>query len=77
MQRFRLVRVQPCGPPGDLTFLSSLASDGSPVFTANRSSALLMSWTDFVSAASTVWLSIGPVDIYPDPVYVLPTGGVL
>ena len=77
MQRFRLVRVEPGDSPGSLTFLSSLAGAAGPVFSADRSAALVMDWPDFVSAASSVWLSSGPIDIYPDPVFVLPSGGVL
>lgn len=71
------MRIESCGTPGDLTYLHELAGDGSPVFTTDRASALLMDWTGFVQAASAVWLSIGPIDIYPDQVLVLPSGGVL
>ena len=77
MQRFRLVRFDSTGALDDLAYLQSLAADGSPVFTADRGTALLMSWNEFVSCASSVWLASGPIDIFPDPVFVLPTGGCI
>lgn len=75
MEQFRLVRVGSGDADDDLSFLSALADDGTPSFSTNRSAALLLSWPDFVSAASSVWLRLGPVDIFPDKVFVLPSGG--
>ena len=77
MERFRLVRVSSGDSTDDLSFLESLAGSDGPVFTSNRSSALVLSWDAFINAAAAVWRSLGPVDIFPDPVYVLPSGGVL
>ena len=77
MERFRLVCVASCDTPDDLLFLQDLAGADGPVFSKNRSSALIMSWENFINAAAAVWRSLGPVDIFPDKVYVLPSGGVL
>ena len=77
MEQFRLVRIGSGDALDDLAFLTALSNDGSPSFSLDRSSAMLMNWPDFVRAASAVWLSLGPVDIFPDRVFVLPTGGIV
>ena len=77
MQRFRLVRIAACDAPDDLAFLHSLGGADGPVFSADHSAALVMTWDAFIEAAAAVWRRLGPVDIFPDPVYVLPSGGVV
>lgn len=77
MERFRLVCVPAGDSENDLSYLESLAGGPGPVFTANSSAALVLTWDAFISAAADVWRSLGPVDIFPDKVYVLPSGGVV
>ena len=77
MEKFRLLYTATGDAADDLVFLESLAGADGPVFCKDRASALLMTWESFIDAAVTVWRSLGPVDIFPDKVYVLPSGGVL
>ena len=77
MERFRLLYVASCDASDDLAFLQSFTGADGPVFCKDSASALLMTWDSFIDAAAAVWRSLGPVDIFPDKVYVLPSGGVL
>ena len=77
MERFRLVCFPSDDPADSLSYLQTLSGGSEPEFTANSSAALVLTWDGFINAAVAVWRSLGPVNIFPDKVYVLPSGGVL
>lgn len=70
---FRLVRFLPSGA---IEYLVSDA-DGSFVWSDKAEDAKAFDcWLDFVAAAHAYWLTSGPMDIFFDRVYVMPSKAV-
>lgn len=75
-ESFRLLRLNPAEETLSFDFLLSLTPSGEAHFTPHSCEAFLFTtWEDFVKAASVLWLSLGPLDIMYERVFVLSQEG--
>lgn len=71
-ENFRLLRLNHTEEPLSFDYLKSISPDLEARFTPNSTEAFLFpTWEEFVQAATLLWLSVGPLDIMYESVFVM------
>lgn len=69
---YRLLRLSSGESDLRTEYFKRFAPDMSPVFTEDSAEAYVFpSFPDFVHVATVLWLSLGPMDLSFEPVYVI------
>ena len=69
---YRLLRLSSAESDFRTEYFKTFAPNMSPVFTEDSAEAYVFpSFPDFVHAVTVLWLSLGPMDLSFEPVYVI------